>query len=117
MLVQRFSAHFTRQSVRLLCASCFTTACSTKIDEYVATITPETATNTIAKDFKTTNLLEGIDYYLENGNYVFKAWFHLKEVTLLYQWMSTLSYGFKKHKILYLITGGERSGKAVMPKI
>jgi hypothetical protein len=45
---------------------------STKIDEYVATITPETATNTIAKDLpKTTNLLEGIDYYLENGNYVF----------------------------------------------
>jgi hypothetical protein len=72
-MLQRFSAHFTPSEVLdCLCVSCFTTACSTKIDEYVATITPETATNTIAKDLpKTTNLLEGIDYYLENGNYVF----------------------------------------------
>ncbi|MEO8516965.1 MAG: DUF5522 domain-containing protein [Flavobacterium sp.] len=27
---------------------------------------------------KTTNLIEGIDYYIENGNYVFKSWYHLK---------------------------------------
>jgi hypothetical protein len=46
---------------------------STKIDEYAA---KQTATNTIAKDLpKTTNLLEGNDYYLENGNYVLRLGF------------------------------------------
>lgn len=66
-------------SIDCLCPSCFTTACSIKIDEYVATISSGTAMDNKAKDLpKTTNLVEGIDYYLENGNYVFKAWFHLK---------------------------------------
>jgi hypothetical protein len=27
---------------------------------------------------ETTNIIEGIDYYFEDGNYVFKSWFHLK---------------------------------------
>jgi hypothetical protein len=72
MLVQRFSAHFYPSEVRLPLRKLLYNGLSTKIDEYVATITPETATNTIAKDLpKTTNLLEGIDYYLENGNICF----------------------------------------------
>ncbi len=62
-----------------LCPECFKNSCSLKIDEYVSTITPEKALDNKAKDLpKTTHLIEGIDYYLENGNYVFKAWFHLK---------------------------------------
>ena len=62
-----------------LCSNCFKNRCSIKIDEYVATLSPETALDNKAKDLpKTTHLMEGIDYYLENGNYVFKAWFHLK---------------------------------------
>ena len=62
-----------------LCPNCFKNSCSIKIDEYVTTISPENALENIAKDLpKTTHLIEGIDYYLENGNYVFKAWFHLK---------------------------------------
>lgn len=66
-------------SIDCLCSNCFAAACSMKIEEYVATVTPETATENRVKDLpKTTNLVEGIDYYLENGNYVFKAWFHLK---------------------------------------
>jgi uncharacterized protein DUF5522 len=62
-----------------LCPSCFKNACSVKIEEYVATVTPESASENKAKDLpKTTSIIEGIDYYIENGNYVFKAWFHLK---------------------------------------
>jgi hypothetical protein len=65
--------------VDCLCPSCFTAACSEKIEDYVSTLTAETAPKNIAKDLpKSTTLIEGIDYYLENGNYVFKAWFHLK---------------------------------------
>jgi hypothetical protein len=62
-----------------LCPVCFKNACAAKIEEYVATITPETAVaNKAAFLPKSTNLIEGIDYYLENDNYVFKEWFHLK---------------------------------------
>ena len=62
-----------------LCPSCFKTACSDKIDEFVATITPETAIGNKASLLpETSNIIEGIDYYFEDGNYVFKPWFHLK---------------------------------------
>ena len=62
-----------------LCPSCFKESCSAKIDEYVSTITTETAKESRAKDLpKKTKLIEGIDYYLENENYVFKKWYHLK---------------------------------------
>ncbi|MGX7666827.1 DUF5522 domain-containing protein [Flavobacterium pedocola] len=65
--------------VDCLCPSCFKTACSVKIDEYVATITPENATANRAKDLpETMSLIEGIDYYVEEGNCVFKPWYHLK---------------------------------------
>jgi hypothetical protein len=62
-----------------LCPGCFTAVCSKKIETYVETVNPKTATDNRAKELpKTAHLIEGIDYYLENGNYVFKAWFHLK---------------------------------------
>lgn len=65
--------------VDCLCPSCFKNSCSMKIEEYVATITPETAIDNKAATLpKTANLIEGIDYYIENGNYVFKTFFHLK---------------------------------------
>lgn len=66
-------------SADCLCPSCFTKACSNKIDEFVATITPETAIGNKASLLpETANIIEGIDYYFEDGNYVFKPWFHLK---------------------------------------
>ena len=62
-----------------LCPNCFKEACENKIETYIETITPETAlTNQVALLPKKEKLIEGIDYYIENGNYVFKAWFHLK---------------------------------------
>jgi len=65
--------------VNCLCPNCFKSACSVKIDEYVATVSPESALENKAKDLpKTVSIVEGIDYYIENGNYVFKEFFHLK---------------------------------------
>ena len=65
--------------VDCLCSNCFSKACSSKIDEFVATITPETALGNKASSLpETTQIIEGIDYYFEDRNYVFKPWFHLK---------------------------------------
>lgn len=67
------------QMADCLCPVCLKQATIKKIDEYVATITPENSLTNKAKDLpKTTHLVENIDYYLENGNYVFTKWFHLK---------------------------------------
>ncbi len=62
-----------------LCPSCFKKAISVKIDEFVTSVTPETAIGNKASLLpETTQITEGIDYYFEEGNYVFKPWFHLK---------------------------------------
>lgn len=83
--------------VDCLCPSCFKNACSVKIEEYVATVTPETATENKAATLpKTTNLIEGIDYYLENGNYVFKSWYHLKRGSCCKNGCRHCPYGLKK---------------------
>ena len=83
--------------VDCLCCSCFTMSCSIEIDKYVATLSSKTATDNKAKDLpKTSHLIEGIDYYLENGNYVFKAWFHLKRGHCCTNKCRHCPYGFKK---------------------
>ena len=65
-----------------LCPNCLKQATIIKINEYVATLTPENSKTNKAKDLpKTTHLVEDIDYYLENGMYVFTKWFHLKRGT------------------------------------
>jgi hypothetical protein len=66
-------------AIDCLCPACFKNSCSEKIEEYVSPLTPETAVHNKATLLpKSTHLIEGIDYYLENGKYVFKAFFHLK---------------------------------------
>lgn len=61
------------------CQDCFKGNYITKIEQYVATITPDIAQDNKAKELpKTKELIDEIDYYLENGKYVFKPWFHLK---------------------------------------
>lgn len=62
-----------------LCPSCLKIATVAKIEEYAATITPENAKENKAKDLpKTTHFIENIDYYMEDGKYIFTKWFHLK---------------------------------------
>jgi hypothetical protein len=66
-------------AVDCLCLACFTAVCSNKIDNYIHSLTPETILdNKVTALPKAAQLIEGIDYYLENGNYVFKPFFHLK---------------------------------------
>lgn len=85
--------------VDCMCTNCFTAACGNKIDNYVATILPAEAVDSKAKNLpKTTRLIEGIDYYLENGNYVFKGWFHLKRGHCCSNGCRHCPYGFKKNK-------------------
>ncbi len=85
------------ESIDCLCSKCFTTACAVKIDDYMPKILPEEAMISKAKDLpKTSNLLEGIDYYIENGNYVFKAWFHLKRGHCCANGRRHCPYEFKK---------------------
>ena len=65
-----------------LCPICFKETCNDKIEAYIETITPEKALiNKAIALPKTEKLIEGIDYYIENGNFVFKTWFHLKRGT------------------------------------
>jgi NMD protein affecting ribosome stability and mRNA decay len=62
-----------------LCEDCFKKG-SDKIDDYITTLTPETIVNNkIAFYPKSPRLIEGIDYYLENNNYVLKLFSSKKE--------------------------------------
>lgn len=64
------------QVINCLSSCCLRTAYSNKIGEYFATLSCENATNNKAKDlFKKTEPIEGLDYYLENGNYVLRLGF------------------------------------------
>jgi hypothetical protein len=84
-------------TIDCLCPICFKKSCSDKIDEFVIRLTPETALqNKAALLPKSTHLIEGIDYYLENGNYVFKAFFHLKRGYCCTNGCRHCPYGFKK---------------------
>jgi hypothetical protein len=66
-------------AVDCLCSSCLKVATIQKINKYTASLSPEQALTNKAKDLpKTKELIEGIDYTIENGLYVFSAWFHLK---------------------------------------
>lgn len=65
-----------------LCPSCFKEACIDKIDAYVETMTPQKALQNKALSLpKTEKLIEDLDFYIEDGNYVFTTWFHLKRGT------------------------------------
>ena len=68
-----------------------------KINAYAAELTPEHAIHNKAKDLpKTKQLLEDFDYYLEKGNYVFTAWYHLKRGSCCQNGCRHCPYGFKK---------------------
>jgi hypothetical protein len=62
-----------------LCESCLMQAIIAQIDGYVAAMHPGKArSENPAAKLPKRKAYEGIDYYIENGKYVFTAWFHLK---------------------------------------
>ncbi len=60
-----------------LCANCLKTAIQTKIQQYVEQVKSGEITNQ-AHQYTTSKLIEGIDFYMENGLMVLSSWFHLK---------------------------------------
>ena len=69
--------------VDCLCQECLHKATVEKIDKYVSSLSPQEArTNNKAKDLsETCPPIPNIDYYIENGLFVFTAWSHLKRGT------------------------------------
>lgn len=60
-----------------LCPDCLKTAIQAKIEEYVARVKKGEIVNE-AFLYSTPKLMEGIDFYMENGLMVLSSWFHLK---------------------------------------
>jgi hypothetical protein len=60
-----------------LCSDCLITVVSARIKKLLVTKShPELLV--IAKQYSTDTWVEKIDYTIEDGNYVFSAWHHLK---------------------------------------
>ena len=80
------------------CPVCLKIVVQEKIGEYLRTVTPENAKESIAKDFATKGEhVEGIDYYInEDGYCVFTAWFHLKRGSCCSNGCKHCPYGFLK---------------------
>jgi len=67
------------KSESCLCADCLKEEINRKVDQYVDLFKEGKVKNTMpAVTTRTNKLIEGLDYYLENGQWVFKAWSHLK---------------------------------------
>ncbi len=84
-----------------LCTSCLHLATVQKIEVYVAQIAATgIENNSAASALKpSTGLLLGIDYYIENGFWVFTAWHHLKRGTCCKSGCRHCPFGFKKKQV------------------
>ena len=61
------------------CPACLNKIVKEKIEAFVKTITPENAVNCLPKNYTGNGkLVEGIDYEIEGGKWVFSKWYHLK---------------------------------------
>lgn len=83
-----------------LCPRCLHQASLEKIREYVASMTPEKALyNNKARELpKSGALLEELDYYIEDGRWVYTAWHHLKRGHCCENGCRHCPYGFKKNQ-------------------
>jgi hypothetical protein len=87
-------------AVDCFCPDCLKAACAGKIDAYVASLTVEEAPRNKAKDLPPTDqLIEGLDYYLEDGKFVFKSWYHLKRGDCCRNGCRHCPYGYNKQKL------------------
>ncbi|MFY7839101.1 MAG: DUF5522 domain-containing protein [Lacibacter sp.] len=85
--------------INCMCQQCLQLATKEKIDAYVATMTAEKALHdNKAKDLprNSKQLVEGIDYYIENTFFVFTAWHHLRRGYCCKSGCRHCPYGFKK---------------------
>jgi hypothetical protein len=98
----RYPPLFTPDPViNCMCPQCLHEATKEKIDAYVADMTVEKALNkNIAKELPPSKqLIQGIDYYTENLNFVFTAWYHLRRGYCCKSGCRHCPYGFKKQTL------------------
>lgn len=61
------------------CPECLKKIVKEKVEEFVIAITPENAMNCLPEKYsRYEKPVEGIDYFIENGRWVFTKWYHLK---------------------------------------
>ncbi len=83
-----------------LCPKCLHQATIEKIDSYVTDINKNGIENNSAAELKTsTDYIIDIDYYIENGLWVFTAWHHLKRGSCCKSGCRHCPYGFTKEKL------------------
>lgn len=82
-----------------LCPRCLKKATIARINDYVATVTPETALSNKAKNLPRVADQLDIDYYIENNLQVFTAWYHLKRGYCCKSNCRHCPYGFKEDEL------------------
>jgi hypothetical protein len=80
-----------------MCNACLHQAMKQTIEAYVKDIFPEQALKLDLRKYQTKKNIEGIDYYIENGSYVFTKWYHLKRGECCKNGCRHCPYGFKKN--------------------
>jgi hypothetical protein len=80
------------------CPDCLHKVTSEKIDHYVNKLSPTEAIliNKAKLLPKSSTLIPGIDYYMENGFWIFTAWHHLRRGTCCKSGCRHCPYGFVK---------------------
>lgn len=82
------------------CPACLKQATIKKTDAFVSSLPIEEAIKNKAQDLpKTNKLVEGVDYYMEDGMFVFKPWYHLKRGHCCENGCRHCPYGFKKETV------------------
>lgn len=81
-----------------LCPACLKAKIKEKITEYLQTITPENAQESIAPQYATNGpLIEGIDYEInQDGKFVLSAWYLLKRGHCCENGCTNCPYGYQK---------------------
>jgi hypothetical protein len=69
------------------------------IEAYVKDISSKMASELDLRKYQTKQNIKGIDYYIENGNYVFTKWYHLKRGECCKNGCRHCPYGFKKNML------------------
>lgn len=61
-----------------LCKTCLVKKINSQIDQYIADANSGKQRIQDLSKYQTSQLIEGIDFYIESGMYVFTKWYHLK---------------------------------------
>ncbi len=61
-----------------LCKPCLISRINKQIDQFLEDVEIGKVSNPDFTKYQTSELVEGIDFYIESGMYVFTKWYHLK---------------------------------------